>query len=159
MHPGPRSISRSTIRPGPASATSGILIPVRSAIIVFPPKAAVPERRPAAGTCALSCTCILRAPGHRRVEPGKAELVIDLSFFFIAQDLIRFLNLFKFLLSCLVICVDVRMILFCEFSIRALDPGVVSGLRDAKDFIIISLCAHFASPLVVYFSYCGLLGN
>src|SRR5438552_2701793 len=70
--------------------------------------------------------------------PVGAQLVVLLSFLRIPKDLVRFIDLFKFFLSCRFVFVNVGMVLAGELA-KCLTNFVIAGrLWDAQCFVVIS---------------------
>ncbi len=100
-----------------------------------------------------SAAGLLAFPLRWRLEtsgpvPIRAELVVFLPLFGIAQNLIRFVDLLKFFFGGLFVLGHVRMILARQFTERAADLVVASRFRHAECLVIISkLYRHLLSSL------------
>src|SRR5437763_1408408 len=90
----------------------------------------------------IKSTAGLTAPLRRRLKSARlvpigAELIVLLALLRIAQDFVRFVDLFEFFLGRFFVLGDVRMIFARQFAKRAFYLIIRRGFGNAERFIII----------------------
>ena len=117
------------------------IIHISGTVMVFSIRSAISKATAVVSpTSGFSERISSRRIAHTSVESRHAEPVIQLSFFFITQDIIGFCDLLKPLLCLFVAGVCIRMVFFCQLAVCALDLLFICTLCHAKTFIIIPLC-------------------
>ena len=97
---------------------------------------------------AAKTTCLVRIKAFCKGSVSK--LVVQLSFFFITQDIIGFCDLFKLFFRLCIPRVGIGMVFLCQSPKRFLYRTLIRFLVDTQDFIIISLGRHPNSPTFLF---------
>ena len=81
------------------------------------------------------------------LKGGKPVSVVQFSFFGVAQDRVGFAHFLELLFCVPVSRVYIRMIFLSELSVSGLQLFVVSGSRDAQNFITVSFQMEMLTAL------------
>ena len=87
--------------------------------------------------------------GIVRVHAGKTKLVVPFALFRVGEDVVRLVDLLKLFLCGFIAGVQVRVVLFGELAVGALDFGVACIFADTQHLVIVSLVCHRITPYSV----------
>ena len=76
------------------------------------------------------------------IHPGKAELVVTLTFLRVTKHIISLRSLFELLLSLFVARIAVRVVFDGHLLVSGLYLGIGGSFADTKHFVVISLLCH-----------------